>query len=176
MTNSVQLAVGMYGITRDGKRVGPFGNQFDNTVYVDDMCYWLDGTSHRGVHKPSDIIAAGYTWTDLGAKVGDTVRRVWNEVLEEQDDFKWVVSQNLGSFSPCDSLYVIVKRAEPVIEWGEWVDEGVSHNFITGQAIQRQHRLPKPKPPVVESCCTTFFGKTIKITSTDGVVTAEVMP
>ena len=189
MTNSVQLAVGMYGITRDGKRVGPFTAQHDG-YYGKTHPFGFNGRTYMPNGKndiegfpdcADDIICAGYTWTDLGAKVGDTVRRVYSSTGQAVPHEYVVIGTETP---PRDSLYIIVKRAEPVIEWGEWVD---GPGPLGGNKLMERvdgklrHRLPKPKPPVVET--RTRFATwadgtvtTLCVTRTDGVVTATVLP
>ena len=130
----VHLEAGMTAIRRDGKRFGPILAAADNDGFTSDCVTW----DHRGAHCHfkncfADIIAAGYPWAELGAQVGDTVRRVWSGSKSRTENWVYTVD---GSETPHpDSLYIIVKlAAKPhakksrhwsdevaLISWQEWV-------------------------------------------------------
>ena len=189
---TVKLEVGMTAVRRDGERVGPVrresvGNypfKANGRCYTENGNYWIGGLLDE-----LDIIAAGHPWSELGAQVGDRVRRVWSEQSKSVDDWEFLPEQGFDGLP--DSLYVIVKRAvvhvasEPEIEWGDWVgtdvparDMGTCELRIVKGVIVA-HRLPKP--PVVQEynarLWPTFdiYPVDIKLTKVDNVTTVEIV-
>lgn len=108
---TVQLEVGMTAMRRDGERVGPIkasGHQI--YAFTDGCCGWRqDGTINR--RHPTEIIAAGFPWAELGAQVGDTVCRVWDGGRCEPDNSDFVVGDIHDVDFSIDNLYIIVARA-----------------------------------------------------------------
>lgn len=110
---TVQLEVGMTAIRRDGERVGQGYAGHATGAYpmvFGGFSYTLGGQWKLGCDAPRDIIAAGYSWTDLGAQLGDTVHCVWDADANECVGSVFIVQASFKGRP--DNLYILVKRAD----------------------------------------------------------------
>ena len=155
---TVHLEVGMTAISRDGERVEPVEafNASDRPYQLGGVWYGADGLSNITPTK-KDIIAAGYPWGQLGAQVGDTVRKVWCGYHQSAADTVFTLTHAIMPHP--DSLYVIVNRAAKAadkmgLEWGEWIKGPAKpEKLASGRKVQLKpvglelfHRIAKPAP------------------------------
>lgn len=191
---SVKLETGMFGITRGGKRVGPVA-YVHNVFVVGGYPYQENGlvfSNDSDKEMDIDIVVAGFKWDDLKPQIGDRLMRVHND--EGYPVAEVVVKEDCASLK--GGLYTVVSKVdtfvapsvvppETAIEWGDWVEGLV--NAQNGEPMELyfdgavyHHRFPKPKGPEVKSInrYVSAFGRTnrLKLTSTDGVISVELLP